>query len=191
MIYCVPDREVRKLNVTEPFHPAPPTAVTAKLLGLATFQMRGRVEEDEQWRQIIPYIVTRYNGHILLLERLPTQGESRLHNLLSIGVGGHVNPADSVNGGRNILENAMWREMKEELDFDENPEFELKGIINFRGDPVARVHLGFTYVADFAIEPGIRETDKMTGIFISPDELPSYYSRMEGWSRVLVDHLRL
>lgn len=191
MIYCVPDREVRRLSLAEPFHPSPPTEATAKLLGLATFQIRSRVEEDERWRQIIPYVVTRHNGRVLLLERLSSQGESRLHNLLSIGVGGHVNPSDSVNGGRNIVENAMWREMKEELDFEGKPEFDLRGIINFRGDPVARVHLGFAYIADFASQPKIRETDKMTGAFVTSAQLPSYYDRMEGWSRVLIDHLEL
>jgi predicted NUDIX family phosphoesterase len=191
MIYCVPDREVRKSGINEPYHPDPPSQAVAKLLGLATFQMRGRVEEDEQWRQLIPYVVSRCKGRILLIERLPSQGESRLHNLLSIGVGGHINPTDSVNGGRNILENAMWREMKEELDFDDKPETTLAGIINFRGDPVARVHLGFTYIADFPVQPDIRELDKMRGKFVRPRDLTSYYSRMEGWSQVLVDHLRL
>jgi len=191
MVFCVPNREVVKLDIHEPFHTDPPGPVMAKLLGLATFQMRGRVEEDVEWRQLIPYIVSRHEGRVLLLERLPTQGESRLHNLLSIGVGGHINPADSMNGGRNILENAMWRELKEELEFDGKPATSLVGIINFHGDPVARVHLGFAYIAEFSAEPRIREVDKMSGKFVPPDELPSYYTRMEGWSRILVDHLTM
>ena len=189
MIYCVPDREVRKMKIAEPYHPDPPLPILAKLMGLASFQMRGAVEEDEQWRQLIPYVVTRCDGRVLMLERLPSQGEARLHNLLSIGVGGHANPSDSINGGRNILENAMWREMKEELNFDGKPSVKLVGLINFRGDAVARVHLGITYIADFACNPAIREADKMSGKFIPPEELTSYYSRMEGWSKVLVDHL--
>jgi predicted NUDIX family phosphoesterase len=189
MIYCVPDREVRKMQIQEPFHPDPPLPILAKLMGLATFQMRGAVEEDEQWRQLIPYVIARCDGKILMLERLPAQGEARLHNLLSIGVGGHTNTADSMNGGRNILENAMWREMKEELHFDDKPSVNFVGLINFRGDPVARVHLGITYIADFKCNPEIREVDKMKGKFIPPEELTSYYSRMEGWSKVLVDHL--
>jgi len=188
MIYCVPNREVIKAGIDEPFHPDPPGHVVAKLLGLATFQMRGAVEEDTDWRQLIPYVVSRHEGRILLLERLATQGESRLHNLLSIGAGGHINPADSMNGGRNILENGMWREMNEELEFEGKPETKQVGIINFHGDPVARVHLGFTYIAEFTVEPRIREVEKMKGKFITPDELPSYYSRMEGWSRVLIDN---
>ena len=191
MILCVPDREVRKLDIAEPFHPDPPVNIGAKLVGSATFQMRGRVEDDEEWRQIIPYVVSRYEGRVMLLERLPTQGEERLHNLLSIGAGGHINPSDSMNGGRNVIENAMWRELTEELEFEEKPEATMAGIINFRGDPVARVHLGFVYFADFAEEPRIREVDKMKGKFVAPEELPSYYSRMEGWSKVLVDYLKL
>ncbi len=189
MILCVPDREVRKLEIKEPYHPDPSMSVCAKLAGLATFQMRGVVEEDEQWRQLIPYVVSRYNGRIMLLERLATQGEKRLHNLLSIGAGGHINPSDSINGGRSVIENAMWRELNEELEFVDKPKTKMRGIINFRGDPVARVHLGFVYIADFVVEPGIRESDKMTGRFIPPEDLASYYDRMEGWSKVLVDNL--
>lgn len=190
MILCLPDREVRKLEVTEPYHPDPPIALSAKLLGLATFQMRGRVEDDEEWRQLIPYVVSRCNGRVMLLERLPTQGERRLHNLLSIGAGGHVNPSDSMNGGRSVIENAMWRELTEELEFDGDPRVHMAGVINFRGDPVARVHLGFAYIADFDQEPRIREIENMTGKFVRPEELTSYYSRMEGWSKILVDHLQ-
>jgi predicted NUDIX family phosphoesterase len=190
MILCVPDREVRKLEVAEPYHADPPIALSAKLLGLATFQMRARVEDDEEWRQLIPYVVSRWEGRIMLLERLPTQGEKRLHNLLSIGAGGHINPSDSMNGGRSIIENAMWRELTEELEFEGQPRSHMEGIINFRGDPVARVHLGFVYIADFSAEPRVREVDKMKGKFITLDELPSYYSRMEGWSKVLVDNIQ-
>jgi predicted NUDIX family phosphoesterase len=191
LILCVPAREVRKLGITEPFHRRPRDAILAKLIGLGTFQMRGAVEDDEAWRQLIPYVVSRCDGRILLLERLTTQGEKRLHNLLSIGAGGHTNPTDSVNGGRNIIENALWRELNEELEFGEKPEVKLMGLINFHADPVARVHLGFTYLADFVSPPGIREKDKMTGKFVLPEELKSYYSRMEGWSKVLVDHLEM
>jgi predicted NUDIX family phosphoesterase len=95
-----------------------------------------------------------------------------------------------MNGGRSIIENAMWRELTEELEFEGQPRSHMEGIINFRGDPVARVHLGFVYIADFSAEPRVREVDKMKGKFITLDELPSYYSRMEGWSKVLVDNIQ-
>ena len=188
-VLCVTDKLVRKLEIKEPFDPNPSKEAIGILISTATFQMRGVVEEDEKFRQLIPYVVTIFEGKVLLLERLSSQGESRLHNRLSVGVGGHINPGDSVNGGQDIILNGMWRELREELRFNTRPETKFKGIINYYGEQVAKFHLGIVYTAIFTEEPAIRETEKMSGEFLKPAELTNHYDRMEGWSIVTLEHL--
>ena len=55
-------------------------------------------EEDESFRQIIPYVVLRSPGRIFSYARTARAGERRLHGLRSVGVGGHVNPEDLPDG---------------------------------------------------------------------------------------------
>jgi len=59
-------------------------------------------------------------------------GEARLHNLYSIGVGGHINPVDA---GDDILVRAMLREFNEELDY--SGDFTWK-VLGFSTDPEHR-----------------------------------------------------
>src|SRR6266849_6628716 len=49
-------------------------------------------EVSPRWRQIIPYVVVRYGDSFFLLRRTRKQNEVRLHDKLSLGIGGHINP---------------------------------------------------------------------------------------------------
>ena len=60
---------------------------------------RPEMEEDPSYRQIIPYVVLTRGDEVLVLRRLKKGGEKRLHGLLSIGVGGHINPVDEAGRG--------------------------------------------------------------------------------------------
>ena len=59
-----------------------------------------------------------------LMRRTKAGGDARLHDLWSIGVGGHLNPED---GG---LAGGLVREWHEEVVADFVPEFELVGLLN-------------------------------------------------------------
>src|SRR5437763_6658516 len=49
---------------------------------------RGDAEENECFKQPIPYAVIQRGDKIFVYERLKGAGETRLHNKLSLGVGG-------------------------------------------------------------------------------------------------------
>ena len=55
---------------------------------LGSFRDRPQAEEDAQWKQMIPYVCILHEGSMLVLQRLKTQGEKRLHGKRSVGVGG-------------------------------------------------------------------------------------------------------
>ena len=157
---------------------------------------REDAEEDESYRQIIPYIAVfdrnDYISRILIMERLKNSGEKRLHNKLSIGIGGHINPVDSANLAEtslyNIIQEAAQREYNEEMNAKEPNELWLCGTLAIQDTPVDRVHLGVVFanylnLQDAFTSPIIRETDKLDGALQPVQNLFDVYPRLEPWSQ--------
>jgi predicted NUDIX family phosphoesterase len=145
------------------------------------FQPRAAMEADPTWKQVIPYPVLRDGGSWYLMRRSTAGGDARLHDRFSIGVGGHVNPADGGLDGD--LSAALRREWHEELVVDFVPEFRFVGLLNDDTSPVGQVHLGLVYEGDAAGRPvAIRETEKLSGGFVSAAEVEAVRDRLETWS---------
>jgi predicted NUDIX family phosphoesterase len=113
------------------------------------FVDRALAEEDAGWQQVIPYIIlqTRDLGKTAVYLR---QGsETRLHDLWSSGIGGHINPRDQSKTSESfqqILMSGMARELDEEL--TQHPSDDLPvfcGIIHETVTDVGRVHLGAVF----------------------------------------------
>jgi len=156
--------------------------VTVALEG--RFQRRGDAEEDPSFKQVIPYLVLRDGERWFLMRRTRAGGDARLHDLWSIGVGGHLNPGDGdVVGG-------LRREWHEEVVADFEPDFAPVGLLNDDTTPVGTVHIGFVFVADAAgRQVEIRETDKLSGAFATTGEVDAVRDRLETWSRLAFDAL--
>ena len=148
------------------------------------FVLRSVAEEDPSLKQVIPYLVLRDGGRWFLMRRTKAGGDARLHDLWSIGVGGHLNPGDGdVLGG-------LRREWSEELVADFVPDFVPVGLLNDDTTAVGAVHVGVVYVADAAGRPvAIRETEKLAGAFATTAEVAEVRDSMETWSRLVFDVL--
>ncbi|WDP93016.1 MAG: phosphoesterase [Desulfobacter sp.] len=118
------------------------------------FADRAGAEEDPGRKQIIPYILLQTRDGSLTAAYTRRGSEKRLHDLWSLGIGGHINPIDSRNndnGGpcppfKDILITGMERELDEELirrPKKDRPEF--MGIISEDITPVGSVHLGAVF----------------------------------------------
>jgi len=148
------------------------------------FMRRGDAEEDPAFKQVIPYLVLRDGPRWFLMRRTRAGGDARLHDLWSIGVGGHLNPGDGdVRGG-------LLREWHEEIAADFVPDFEPFGLLNDDTTPVGAVHVGFVFNADAAGRPAtIRETEKLTGSFVATADVELVRDDLETWSRLVFDAL--
>lgn len=143
------------------------------------YEPRVDMEQDPSFKQVIPYLVLRDGPRYFLMRRTNAGGDDRLHGRYSIGVGGHLNPGD---GG---LLGGLRREWAEELVADFEPAFRLVALLNDDTTPVGAVHLGAVYLADAGGHPvAIRETDKLTGSFVRPDEVAAVADRLETWSQL-------
>jgi predicted NUDIX family phosphoesterase len=157
------------------------------------FVERARAERTPQWKQPIPYCVIASDERILLLKRRAKGGEARLHDKLSIGVGGHVNPVDRAEGGEaELLWSAARRELAEELDVRSECDLRLVGFLNDDSNPVGAVHVGLVFTARTSGAVHIREKDVLEGALVDGEELLALAARggnLETWSRILIAHL--
>ena len=151
------------------------------------FRDRDSVENDETYRQIIPYAVLFSEDRIFLVERLKAGSEARLHNRLSIGLGGHINPVDTSSryaNARDPIEGALTRELREELHIKAFFA-EAVGLIHRAETAVERVHTGILYRVNLPKEGEVtvRETHKLAGGFATWEEVEEVTERLEGWSQ--------
>jgi predicted NUDIX family phosphoesterase len=126
----------------------------------------------------------RDGERLFLMQRTRAGGDARLHDLYSLGIGGHLNPED---GG--VVE-GLRREFHEEMVAEWDPEPRLIGLLKDDDVLVGQVHVGVVFEADAGGRPlAVRETDKLSGRFVAPDEAASVYESMESWSQLLYDHV--
>ncbi|MBI1854000.1 MAG: hypothetical protein HYR85_26985 [Planctomycetes bacterium] len=157
------------------------------------FIERRAAERDSSFKQIIPYCLVTTGEDLFLLHRFGTQGEKRLHDKLSIGVGGHINPVD-VGPDADVLDAGSQRELLEELRFETGFRREVIGIINDESTSVGSVHFGIVYrVRAENRDVSVRETDQMGGGFRPLAEMRQTFERerprFETWSSLILDRI--
>jgi predicted NUDIX family phosphoesterase len=115
-----------------------------------SFVSRDIAEEDRQKKQIIPYILLQTADGSMTAAYNRQGSEKRLHDLWSIGIGGHINPEDSsmaTDSFETILQNGMQRELDEELARRVDADcIEFIGIISEDITPVGSVHMGAVFL---------------------------------------------
>jgi len=175
--------------------------VLKRIVQNGLFLRRSELEEDPSFKQIIPYAIisnkepelsgVRQSQSYYLFRRESRQAEKRLHNKISLGVGGHMNPGDSMESEEQYLIDELKRELYEEVKLLNGcliEEIEFIGFINDDTIPVGRVHIGLLYNIHVSNkEVYINETDKMTADWIDKPNLAEFYEGMETWSKITFD----
>ena len=140
--------------------------VLKRIIQNGLFLRRSELEEDDSFKQIIPYAIISNNESFYLFRRTSRQTEKRLHNKFSLGVGGHMNPNDSMESKEQYLIDELKRELYEEVKLLNGcliEDIEFIGFINDDTISVGSVHIGLLYNIHVSNkEVYINETDKMT-----------------------------
>lgn len=169
-------------------------AVLARIRSRGFFVERRHAETDASLKQIIPYCVVARGSEVFLTRRTNKGGDARLFGKRSIGVGGHINPADSyVGDGADVLELGLRREIEEELSIVGPWTARAAGFLNDDSTDVGSVHFGLVHVVTVTGEVRVRETDTLSGGFVAAEELRRLCrderETFETWSALLVDRL--
>jgi predicted NUDIX family phosphoesterase len=163
------------------------------------FVERRKAEADAELVQVIPSAIVEYDGKLLLLRRKERDVRDRLHNKYAIWAGGHAREQDRRAGG-NTIENALRREISEELLIRRPLDFELIGLAYDRSNKHSALHLGIVYrvkvgTSEVSLAMDQQEFKEKKGLsvsgkFFSPEEIVEQYSKeLEPWSRSLLASL--
>ena len=153
------------------------------------FIPRPDAEGDPSYKQIIPYVVLKRGEQIFMTRRLNKGGEARLHGKISIGVGGHINPVDETDS-RKVLMRGLERELDEEVYIEQRGELVPCGFINDDTNGVGSVHLGMCYTMEVKGEVSVKETEKLSGGWMTLGELEGSFDDMETWTQIAMGVLR-
>src|SRR5699024_9022527 len=124
----------------------------------------------------------------LVYRRLGGGGEERLHGLLSIGVGGHMNDVPEVADIDSKLSVDAARELAETvvLSAESVRDVEIMGLINDDDNEVGRVHIGL--VLSVTVDPATvssKEEDTLELIWAEDVGLKGM-SPYESWSELII-----
>lgn len=150
------------------------------------FLPRSLMEEDPQYKQIIPYLVFKHGNTYFLMERRADASEARLKSKLSLGIGGHVRQEDIHN---NDLTDWARREFDEEVSFSGSYTLEPLGILNDDSSPVGQVHIGVVFVLHGDSGAIAIKDEHKSGSLVTLDECKLKYEFLESWSQCVVDLL--
>lgn len=160
---------------------------------VTSYLPRNEMEEDPSFKQLIPYCIFRHTDEqgvqrVFQYTRGAGQGEARLHNRRSIGIGGHVSTLDS-NSSEPYRE-GMRRELDEEVDIQTEYTESCVGLINDDENEVGKVHLGIVHILDVQtvdVEP--REEDIANAGFETVSEIMNDIESFETWSKICLQAL--
>ncbi len=155
---------------------------------VASFRPRSEVEDDPSLKQIIPYVAFRCRDALFCYTRGVTQGETRLHRLRSLGIGGHVSEEDASGVATlDAYDLALKRELEEEVEVKSSGRLERVGLINDDGTPVGRVHLGVAHIYDLDAPDVIpREEGLAEAAFLHLTTIQNLRSEFETWSQIFL-----
>ncbi len=151
------------------------------------FMRRGDCENDPGWKQIIPYMVFRYEEKYFLMQRTDQGGEARLANKYSLGIGGHIRETDMV-----VDSVMIWalREFEEEVDYDGDYKEHPLGLLNDNSNEVGKVHLGYAILLDGDSDKIQIRDEHQSGSLQTLEEMVKIRPYMETWSRIVFDFLK-
>jgi len=192
-VLCLPRSLFERLGVFQGFRPDDGTLL-GKILesGQTRFIERSKAEVDPSFKQLIPYVVMRWEQKLLCYVRGKGSGEERLRSLGSVGIGGHISVADRglfTGDMRDVFRDALRREVAEEVEVQTEFTEKVAGLINDDSNPVGRVHLGVLMVWRLTEPKVVRRERSITSLeFLTIEELKKRRYKLETWSQIIIDN---
>ena len=194
-VLCLPFERLHPYSLLEGFclwDPSIGEVIIDTIKDEGRFCRRGDVEDDPDFKQIIPQILLVAENKVLVHRTPETAGEARLIGTWPIFLGGHMNEADGTDPMA-----AALREFKEELNYPFPVTASSIGFVNLNDTDVNKAHFGLVYVfhgeraelphgpTPAAIDEGVSDASFMTW-----EELAGSSKKLNGWSQVALHLLR-
>ena len=154
-----------------------------------SYRPRDLMEEDPSFKQLIPYCIFEFEDEsgvqIFQYTRGKGQGEARLHNKKSVGIGGHISTLDTETD--TVYENGLARELEEEVEIETEYSNTCVGLINDDSNEVGKVHLGVVHRMK-VVSPNVRskEIELEYSGFERIESVLESLDRYESWSQIAI-----
>ena len=150
------------------------------------FHPRGLMEENPEYKQIIPYMIFEFDNNYFLMQRDAKSNEQRLANRYTFGIGGHVRQEDLKN---NSIIDWAQREFYEEINYNDPFSIEPIGLLNDDSNAVGQVHVGLVLLIKGTSNAISIKSELTNGKLIPLEEAMHFYKDMETWSQMVLMHL--
>ena len=163
----------------------------------SAYVVRRDAEEDPSLKQIIPYVLFVYENRILSYLRGKGGSEKRLHQLRSVGIGGHIAVEDNTlfNTPHDPVGyyDAMRREVSEEVQIDcTDEEAPCVALINDDSNDVGKVHFGVVHLIRLSTsEVSKKESFITQASLVDIRKAVKGMERYETWSQLCLQHIDL
>ncbi|MCK5633117.1 hypothetical protein KAH94_05170 [bacterium] len=151
------------------------------------FLWRSQMENDQTYKQIIPYLIFTHQGKYFLMQRQSDASEKRLRNKYSLGIGGHIRQEDMTSAS--IFDWAR-REFHEEVNYNGNLKIKPLGILNDDSNAVGKVHMGFALLLQGDTQNISVRSELKSGKLVSIAECEVQKENLENWSSLVLDLLK-
>ncbi|MHC4119371.1 MAG: hypothetical protein ACYSWO_17895 [Planctomycetota bacterium] len=162
--------------------------------GVPRFMPRSQAEKNPSYKQLIPYVIMTSGGKYLSYVRGKRAGETRLIGNRSIGIGGHINPADDMPlFNTDFYETylaAVEREVEEEVCVETRYTDRIVALLNDESNEVGSVHLGVVHLWSLDAPKVARREQMITQMsFMTAGELEQVRESLEMWSALCLSEL--
>lgn len=150
---------------------------------------RSLAEDDPKFKQVIPYVVITAGDLVYCYQRGKKGSEARLHDLWSLGVGGHICREDGEEGMA-AYRAGFERELREEVRLATPHMEQIIGVVHDDSTPVGAVHFGVVHLIELAaanvepIDPALAAAE-----FRPIAEVFRRRESFESWSRFVIEGL--
>jgi len=151
------------------------------------FLPREHMETNPAFKQIIPYLIFKYEHRYFLMQRQSKASETRLQNKYTLGIGGHIRQED-LQEGSSIFDWAR-REFHEEINYYGTLKITPIGILNDDSNEVGKVHIGFVLLLEGDSNQISIKSELKSGFLLPLDECQMLTHSMETWSQIAMKHL--
>lgn len=148
------------------------------------FLPRSIMENDPRYKQIIPYLIFKYQNRYFLMQRKAKASETRLQGKFTFGIGGHIRQED-LQGTSTIFDWAR-REFYEEISYQGSFTITSLGLLNDDSNAVGQVHAGFVMLLEGDSDQIQVKDELESGCLLTLPECHEYSSRLESWSALVL-----
>ena len=150
------------------------------------FIPRAHAETNPAYKQIIPYMIFKFQDKLFVMQRKSSASEQRLASKFSLGIGGHIRHDDIVNN--NIIDWAN-REFEEEVTFTGSKTIQILGMLNDDTSDVGKVHIGVIMLIQADSDKISINDEHKSGVLLTLDECIALKPQMEMWSQICLEFL--